>query len=151
MAVAKGQEEVEKIKAITQAEKEREVGNLRAKKEAEVAIQQAEKEKKVALLQSEKELKSAEYAKQSAELLAQAKLAQGKADAEVNKMKVSSGLTPQEAAEYKMKTDIGVAQALATVKVPTFVMGGGTGGSSTLDLIGIKSLLEIQKQMGGNK
>lgn len=65
-------------------------------------------------------------------------------------MKVSAGLTPQEAAEWEYKTKVGIAKAVASVKFPAnmIVAGGAEGGSANpFDAIGLQSLYNLSNQM----
>ena len=75
-------------------------------------------------------------------------LAEGKAAAEVARLKVSAGLSPLEQAQIEKETRIGVAAELAKVKVPSIVIGGGQGGSANpMDAIGINMLMEVINKM----
>lgn len=128
VAKAKYEREVEKIKEVTDAQKQFEVGVLKAKQNFEVAqlnAKEAEEKKK-------------------------ATISAGQAEAEASRLKVSAGLSPQERAEWDYKTKVGVATALATVKVPSIVVGGGdgkNGGVSAMDAIGINMLLGITEKL----
>lgn len=150
IAIAKANEDVEKIKAVTNALKDKEVALLQANKEKSVALLQAEKDKAVALLQAEKAFKVAEFETKQANERAKKIIAVGRAESEANKLKVQAGLTPQEQAEWKYKTAVGIAANLSQVKVPGIVIsGGGNGkaGASPLDVIGVNMLLDIQEKM----
>lgn len=116
VAKAKYEQEVEKVKEVTIAQKEFEVAQLRAK--------QAEEEKKKIVLE-------------------------GQAQAEANRLKVAAGLSPQEAAEWRYKTAVGVAAELAKVNVPSILITGGDKGSNAnpFDAIGINMLLDIQAKL----
>jgi hypothetical protein len=114
-----------------------------AKAEADALVQ-----KKTAVVNAEKEAAVAAQNKLKAEMDAGAQLALAKAEAEANRLKVSAGLTPQERAEYDMKTKIGVAKALSEWKGPEIVMGGGSNGNSMMaDAIAIKQMMGIAEQM----
>ena len=116
--------EVEKIKEVTEAQKQYEVAVLNAK--------QAEEEKKKTILE-------------------------GQAEAEANRLKVAAGLSPQEAAEWKYKTTVGVAAELAKANagafVPSILINGGDKGqnASPLDAIGINMFLDIQERINTGK
>ncbi len=123
VAIAKGAEEVEKIKAVTQAEKE----------------------KAVAILSAQKDFEAAKLARQTAEQVALAETTKGRAEAEINRLKVSAGLTPQERMELEVKKDIGVAKELAKTKFPEIMIFGGNGGNglNPFDALGLKAMREM--------
>lgn len=78
----------------------------------------------------------AEIAVQTATLNAQATLITEKTNADVNRLKVAAGLTPQEAAEWKFKTEVGVAAELAKMATPQVIInGGGSGGNDITNSI----------------
>lgn len=134
IAKAKADEEVVKIKAVTQAEKEKEVAILEAEKGFEAA--------KLNRLRAQEDAKS--------------RLVKQKAEADANRLLVNAGLTPQERAEYEMKTAIGVAEKLSQVKFPGMMVIGGAGskGGQTLnpfDAVGLESFINIQKKMSKGK
>lgn len=120
VAKAKYEREVEKVKEVTDAQKQYEVAALGAKK--------AEEEKKIVI-------------------------AEGQAQAEANRLKVAAGLSPQEAAEWKYKTTVGVAAELAKSQpgafVPKVMVNGGGSNSAVnaMDAVGIKMLLDITNQL----
>lgn len=78
-------------------------------------------------------------------------IAEGKAEAEANRLKVQAGLTPQEAAEWQYKTTVGVAEALSKSNVrwvPEIMMNGNTsGGNSAMDAVGLNMLMDVAKKM----
>lgn len=78
-------------------------------------------------------------------------IAEGKAEAEANHLKVQAGLTPQEAAEWQYKTTVGVAEALSKSNVrwvPEIMMNGNTsGGNSAMDAVGLNMLMDVAKKM----
>ncbi len=115
VALAKGEEEVEKIKAVTQAQKEFEVAVLDRKKSEEVAA---------------------------------ASITKGKALAEINRLKVVAGLTPQERAEFDVKRDVGIAAELAKTKFPEVMIFGGNGGNglNPFDALGLKAMRDMVKK-----
>ena len=135
IARAKADEEVGKIKEVTQAEKNK-----------AVAILQAEQEKQVAELGAQKELNVAKLNKESAAESAQSALLKGKAEADVAKLKVTAGLTPLEAATIEKDRAIGIVQAAATFKPSGILItgGDGKGGSvNPLEIMGFNALLDI--------
>lgn len=144
VAQAKAEEEVAKIREITQMLKEKAVAELQATKEFNVAKVNAEKLLTVATLN-----------KQSAVEDAAATLAAGQASAKVAALKVTAGLTPLQAAEINRDTQIGVARELAKIKLPgTFIAGGGGGSGGAINpftAIGLESLLNIKDKMSNNK
>lgn len=123
VAIAKGAEEVEKIKEVTRAEKE----------------------KAVAILSATKDFETAKLARQTAEQDALSATVKGKADAEINRLKVSAGLTPQEQAEYRMKTADVVSKNLSSINLPKMMIFGGGANSPTdpFQAVGLKSFMEI--------
>ena len=59
-------------------------------------------------------------------------------------MKVAAGLTPQERAEWDYKKHVGVAEAIAKIKLPTVVMGGdGKSGNQTMDIMSLKFAVDL--------
>ena len=152
--VARANAEKAKQDAVTA----REEGNARiakAKADEEVvkikAVTQAEKEKEVAILDAERGFEAAKLNRKQAEEDAKARLVKQKAEADANKLLVAAGLTPLERATIDKETSIGVARELAKVKLPsTFIAGGGGkngGGTDPFTAIGLNQLLEISKKM----
>lgn len=133
IAKAKADEEVVKIKAVTNALKNKEVE----------------------ILNAERKFKVAEFGAKQAKEEAKKIVAKGKADAEANRLKVAAGLSPQEKAEWAYKTEVGVAKELSQVAVPTIVIGGGSSkdGKSfgPLDAIGVNMLLDIKEKLKKSK
>lgn len=124
--LAKGQEEVNKMKAVVEAQKNKEVAELRAQQELNVA----------------------KLNRQSQEENAKALLIKGRAEAETAKLKVQAGLTPLEKANIEKEIAIGVARELAKMNVPQIVVTGGKDGAiNPLDMVGVNQALEIQKKM----
>lgn len=142
IAKEKADQEVIKIREVTQAEKAREVAVINAGKEREVAVINAEREKQVAQLNAERATEDAKRIK-----------AEGEAEAAANLAKVKAGLTPQEAAEWAYKTKVGVAEALAGSShplVPSIMMGGNNGGganNTAMDAVGLKYLMDITEKL----
>jgi regulator of protease activity HflC (stomatin/prohibitin superfamily) len=133
VAIAKGQEEVEKIKEVTRAEKE----------------------KAVAILSAQKDFETAKLNRETAEQDAKARETAGRAEALVAQLKVNAGLTPQERAEFDMKTRIGVAAEIAKTKFPDnmIISGGGSGnnGSSPMEALGMNALYDLSQKMSNSK
>ena len=120
-AEMRGRQKVAEVKAKEQA----------AKIEAEIRAQAATAVAKEQALQ--------------AKFQADKALAQGKAAAEVARLKVSAGLSPLERAQIEKETRIGVAAELAKVQVPKIVIGGAGGGKSAnpMDAIGVNMLMDV--------
>jgi len=128
IAKEKATQEVEKIKQVTIAQKEKEVAELAAEKLYKVAV----------------------FAAKEADEQAKKIIAEGRAQAEANRLKVSAGLTPQEKAEWDFKTKVGVAAEMAKIKLPGMMVLGGNGNNSPLnpfDAVGLKSFIEINEKM----
>ena len=125
--------------------------------EGKAAAEQAkwaqEKIKMTEITKAEQEREVARLAAEKAEFEKQRIIAEGEAEAAANRAKVAAGLTPQEAAEWRYKTDKAVAEAFAQVKLPTIVMGGANGGSNTNlgDVTGMMMLYNMYKQMSTTK
>lgn len=135
----------EAAKAIQQTIKIEEEGKQRAAeakwqqeaiKAAEVT--KAEQAYEVARLQA---LEAKEVAKKIRE--------QGEAEAHAARLKVQAGLTPLERANIEKETKIGVAEALSKIKLPTYVVAGGsTGNSNTaMDAMGFKMMTDLVDKM----
>lgn len=126
-------QQVEKIKAVVAAQKEKEVATLEAQKQYEVAKLQAAK-----AVEDAKRIK-----------------AEGEAEAAANRAKVNAGLSPQEKIEWEYKTKVGVAEALAksTQKwVPDIMFTTGNGkGSDAMDAIGLKMLMDVSDKLSSKK
>ena len=135
----------EAAKAIQQTIKIEEEGKQRAAeaKWAQEAIKAAEVTKaeqayEVARLQA---LEAKEIAKKIEQ--------EGVAKAAANRALVNAGLTPLEKATIEKETKIGVAQALAKIQLPTYVVAGGSGGNgnTAMDAMGLKMITDLVNQM----
>lgn len=134
------------VQAAITAEKEGEAKAAKAKWEEEEtkarAVVKAEQEFEVAALNAKK-----------AEEEAKKILAEGRAAAEANRLKVQAGLTPQEKAEWDYKTTVGVAAELKDYKgelVPAIMVVGGNGTSSAanaMDAVGFKMFNDLVKDI----
>lgn len=122
---------------------EREQGNARvakAKADQEVIkiaeVTQAEKQFEVARLAALTSLEEAKKVK-----------AAGEAEAYAAAMKVRAGLSPLEKATIDKEKAVAVAQAIASIKLPSMMIIGGNGnsGMNPFDAVGLKSFIEIQK------
>lgn len=130
-------------KAITEAKE----GEARATK----AKWEEEEVKARAVVKAEQAFEVAQFQAKEADEKAKKIIAEGRAEAESNKLKVQAGLTPQEKAEWEYKTQVGVAEALAKSShklVPEIMFNGsGTGSSNPLDAVGIKMMMDIVKDV----
>ena len=120
---------------------------------AEKARWEQEQKKIVEVTKAEQEREVARLAAEKAEFDKKKIIAEGEAEAAANRAKVAAGLTPQEAAEWKYKTDKAVAEAFAQVKLPTIVMGGGNGsnGGDLGNTVGMTMLWQMYKNMSVSK
>jgi hypothetical protein len=126
-AEMRGRQKVAEVRATEEARKIE--AEIRAQAETAVAEEQAKQAKQ-------------------ATFKAQRELAEGRAAAEVARLKVQAGLSPREAAQIEKETRIGVAAELAKVQVPQIVIGGGNGQSSNpMDALGVKMLMDVMASM----
>jgi hypothetical protein len=109
---------------------------------------QQEKIKAVEVTKAEQEFEVARLEAEKAKQVALKVKAEGEAKAAANRALVSAGLTPLERATIEKETKIGVAQALATIKLPTYVVAGGSGGGNTaMDAMGLKMMTDLVDRM----
>ena len=131
------------MEARQQAIRAEEQGKARAAEERwrqeaikAVEVTKAEQAKEVAQLEAEQ-----------ARFVAEKIIQEQRAKAEANRLLVQAGLTPQEAAEWKYKTQVGIAEKLSGYSgnwVPTIVGGaGGAGSNQAMDAMGIRMMLDI--------
>ena len=75
--------------------------------------------------------------------------AEGEAKAAANRALVNAGLTPLERATIEKETQIGVAEALSKIKLPTIVVAGGNGtnGNTAMDAMGLKMMKDLVNEM----
>ena len=122
---------------------------------AEKAKWEQEKEKAIAVTKAEQEREVSKLAAEKAEFDKRRIVAEGQAEAEANRLKVAAGLTPQEAAEWKYKTQVGVAEALSKSNVrwvPEVMMSGNGGGNgAAMDAVGLNMLLGITEKIADRK
>ncbi len=157
--VKKKEAEQEKVVARAKAERAKQEAITAAEEgKAKVALAEAAAlvEKKTAVINAEREKEVAVQEKLKAREESEAALTRGRAEAEANRLKVSAGLTPQERAEYKMKTAIGVAEKLSAVKFPGMMIIGGDGGKggqalNPFDAVGLESFMRINDKMTNTK
>lgn len=122
---------------------------------AEKAKWEQEREKAVAVTKAEQEREVSKLAAEKAEFDKRRIIAEGEAEAAANRAKVAAGLTPQEAAEWKYKTQVGVAEALAKSEVswvPKVMMSGnGSSTGNAMDAVGLNMLLQITDKISDKK
>lgn len=112
-----------------------------------------EKIKAVEVTKAQQAFEVAELQAKEANERAKKIIAEGKAEAEANRLKVQAGLTPQEAAEWQYKTTVGVAEALSKseVKWVPDVMLGSSNGSNAMDAVGLKMVMDIADKLNKSK
>lgn len=139
----------EAAKAIQQTIKTEEEGKQRAAKakwDQEVlkaaAVTEAQQRYEVAALEAREALEKAKKVK-----------AEGDAEAYRQQRLVAAGLSPKERAEYDMKTQIGVAEALAKIQLPKVMMVGGNSGGQTqaMDVISLKMMTDMVDRLSETK
>lgn len=131
---------------------------IRAEEEGKAIAAKAkweqEKIKAVEVTKAEQEREVSKLAAEKAEFDKKRIIAEGQAEAEANRLKVAAGLTPQEAAEWKYKTQVGIAEALSKSNVswvPKVMMGGSSSSNSAMDAVGLKMLLDITENIADKK
>jgi len=144
----KKEAEQQKVVAKANAEKSKQDAiTARERAAADVAIAKGneEVEKIKAVTQAQKEFEVAVLNRKKQDELSAASERKGRAEAEVNRLKVSAGLTPQERMELEVKKDIGVAKELAKTKFPEIMIFGGNGGNglNPFDALGLKAMREM--------
>lgn len=125
---------------------------IRAEEEGKAAAAKAkweqERVKAIEVTKAEQEFEVARLAALKANEEAKKIKAEGEAEAYRQAKLVQAGLSPKERAEYEMKTKIGVAQALSTLKLPTYVVAGGSnGGANAMDAMGLKMMTDLVDKM----
>ena len=125
---------------------------IRAEEEGKAAAAKSkweqEKIKAVEVTKAEQEFEVARLAALKANEVAKRVKAEGEAKAAANRALVSAGLTPLERATIDKETKIGVAQALSGIKLPTYVVAGGSNGSANaMDAMGLKMMSDLVKEM----
>lgn len=127
---------------------------IRAEEEGKAAAAKSkweqEKIKAVEVTKAEQEFEVARLAALKANEEAKKIKAEGEAEAYRQAKLVQAGLSPKERAEYEMKTKIGVAQALAGIKLPTYVVSGSTGNSAW-DAFGLNQMQQLVNNMSASK
>jgi hypothetical protein len=131
IAIEKGKAEMEKMKQVTDAERDKELAEIEAKKNvtvAEFAKQEAEEIKLKALVEANQKLEVAELAAKAAEeeKKAMISIAEGKQKA----IELSGAITEEKEvlAKIAAEKDVRIAEALKDIKTPNLVMTGGAEG-----------------------
>lgn len=137
------------------AQGEAKVAEERARQEIEKIkeVTIAEKNKEVAVLNAEKAFEQERLAALTAIETAKKVRAEGEAQAAANRALVNAGLTPLEAATIDKETQIGVARELAKIQFPGMMIIGSGENGSTLDpfsAVGLQTFIEINKQLSTN-
>ena len=139
-----------KPKALEAAQRAIQIEEEGKAKAAEAKWEQ-EKIKAVEVTKAQQAYEVAQLQAKEAAEKAKKIIEEGKAEAEANRLKVSAGLTPQEAAEWQYKTTVGVAEALSKSNVrwvPEIMMNGNAaGGNSAMDAVGLNMLMDVAKKM----
>lgn len=113
-----------------------------------------EKIKAVEVTKAQQAFEVAELQAKEANEKAKKIIAEGKAEAEANRLKVQAGLTPQEQAEWNYKTTVGVAEALSKSKVkwvPDVMLSGNGGGNNAMDAVGLRMVMDIADKLNNSK
>lgn len=105
-----------------------------------------EKVKIVAVTKAQQEFEVARLAAMKAVEEAKKIKAEGEAEAAAARAKVNAGLAPEVRAQIEKETKIGVAQALAQIKLPTIVMTGGSNNNA-MDAVGLKMMTDLVDKM----
>ena len=132
----------EQLKILAQGENAKAQERIAKEKEQITQVIQYETEKEI----EKQKLERAKIAFETAEIEAKATRVRADAEAYKNQKLVSAGLTPQERAQIDKEVAIGVAQALANLKLPTYYISGSNSGSNNNmleSLLGVK-LLDIK-------
>ena len=152
IAESKGKAEVEKIKAVTDAERQKELAEIAAKQEVTVA----ELEKQRASVEAQKKLEVAEIQRKEEEqklaiiqIQAEQKIAAAKAKEQ--EIKLSGAMTEQERVrlEIEKETRIGVAEAwsrgVAQMKLPATLMVGSGASDKSSPVDALIQLMTVEK------
>lgn len=142
-----------KVVAVATAEKAKQDAiTAQAQGQASIAVakatQEVEKIKEVTIAQ--KEFEVAQLRRKQAEQDAAAATTRGKAEADVNRLKVVAGLTPLERATIDKETAIGVAAELSKLQFPSMmVIGGGSNGHAInpFDAVGLEAFHRLSERM----
>lgn len=113
-----------------------------------------EKIKAVEVTKAQQAFEVAELQAKEANEKAKKIIAEGKAEAEANRLKVQAGLTPQEQAEWNYKTTVGVAEALSKSEVkwvPDVMLSSNGGGNNAMDAVGLRMVMDIADKLNNSK
>lgn len=156
VAESKGKAEVEKIKAVTDAERQKELAEIKGKE----AVSVAELEKQKATIEANKKLEVVEIQKREEKaklevIQIQAEQKVAEARAKEQQIKLSGAMS--EEMKYKLDIEkeirIGVAKAIAdglsrTTLPQTFIMGSGADGKQATALEMLMQLLVVKEAKG---
>lgn len=121
---------------------------------AESAKWEQEKIKAVEVTKAQQAFEVAELQAKEANEKAKKIIAEGRAEAEANRLKVQAGLTPQEQAEWNYKTTVGVAEALSKSEVkwvPDVMLSDNGGGNNAMDAVGLRMVMDIADKLNNSK
>lgn len=158
VAESKGKAEVEKIKAVTDAQRQKELAEIKAQQEVAVA----ELAKKQATVEAEKKLEVAEIQrKEEAAKLEVIKIQSDQkvaaAKARQQEIQLSGAMAENERIklEIEKETKIGVARewakGLAQVRLPSTLMIGGADGKGSTPIDTLVNLMVVEKANKLNK
>lgn len=129
----------EQMRIIAQGENDKATERVNKEKEQISQVIQYETERAI----EEQKLKTAKIALETAEIEAKRIKEMADAKAYENAKLVAAGLTPQEKAEWEYKKAVGVAEQMKDVKLPNYViMGGSNQSGKELNLI--ESLIGVK-------
>lgn len=129
----------EQMRIIAQGENDKATERVNKEKEQISQVIQYETERAI----EEQKLKTARIALETAEIEAKRIKEMADAKAYENAKLVAAGLTPQEKAEWEYKKAVGVAERMKDVKLPNYViMGGSNQSGKELNLI--ESLIGVK-------
>lgn len=129
----------EQMRIIAQGENDKATERVNKEKEQISQVIQYETERAI----EEQKLKTAKIALETAEIEAKRIKEMADAKAYENAKLVAAGLTPQERAEWEYKKAVGVAEQMKDVKLPNYVIMGGSGQSGK-ELNLIESLIGVK-------
>lgn len=129
----------EQMRIIAQGENDKATERVNKEKEQISQVIQYETERAI----EEQKLKTAKIALETAEIEAKRIKEMADAKAYENAKLVAAGLTPQERAEWEYKKAVGVAEQIKDVKLPNYVIMGGSGQSGK-ELNLIESLIGVK-------
>lgn len=145
----------EKAGAVINAEREKEVAETNALREKQVAETNAQRQVEVALLEKKTAETNAAKLLEVARLERQAAEEKAKqviilANAEKERIQLAGAITEEKKvlAEIAMQQAIGVAEKLANIKVPSFVISGGGSANNESNTHDQLMNLYLLKQMG---